>query len=287
MQMSDYELCRCSSGAKTGWGFGESGYAGVLFTGGELEKYKIPEKYYFSDGNNGLNMNDANIGFPVSNVMCATFNEELSFLEGQAIAEEALGMELSCILAPAANIHRDPLCGRHSEYFSEDPLLSGRMAGQEGKGLQSKGVSCSLKHFFANNAEFLRNTNHAIMTERTAREIYLRVFEEAFQINMPDTMMTGYNAANGVWCGEDEELLEGILREEWGFAGYVMTDWGGGNSCAGGAPAQAGLSWIAPGSMDDSTVTPILEALQSGKLDRQRLRANVRDMFRILIKYVQ
>lgn len=287
MQMSDYELCRCSSGAKTGWGFGESGYAGVLFTGGALEKYKIPEKYYFSDGNNGLNMNDANIGFPVSNVMCATFNEELSFLEGQAIAEEALGMELSCILAPAANIHRSPLCGRHSEYFSEDPLLSGRMAGQEGKGLQSKGVSCSLKHFFANNAEFLRNTNHAIMTERTAREIYLRVFEEAFQIYMPDTMMTGYNAANGVWCGEDEELLEGILREEWGFTGYVMTDWGGGNSCVGGAPAQAGLSWIAPGSMDDSTVTPILEALQSGKLDRQRLRANVRDMFRILIKYVQ
>ena len=287
LQMSDYELCRCSSGAKTGWDYGESGYAGVLFTGGELEKYQIREEYYFSDGNNGLNMNSTNIGFPVSNIMCATFSEELSFREGQAIAIEALNMNLPCVLAPAANIHRNPLCGRHSEYFSEDPLLAGRMAGQEGKGLQSKGVSCSLKHFFANNAEFLRNTNHAIMSERTAREIYLRVFEEAFQIYMPDTMMTGYNAANGVWCGEDEELLEGILRDEWGFTGYVMSDWGGGNSCSGGAPAQAGLSWIAPGSMDDSTVTPILEALHNNQLDRERLRANVRDMFHILIKYMQ
>lgn len=287
LQMSDYELCRCSSGAKTGWGFGESGYAGVLFTGGELEKYQIPEKYYFSDGNNGLNMNAANIGFPVSNVMCATFNEDLSYREGVAIAEEAKSMELSCILAPAANLHRNPLCGRHSEYFSEDPLLSGRMAGQEGRGLQDQGISCSLKHFFANNTEFLRNTNHAIMTERTARELYLRVFEEAFTVYMPDTIMTGYNAANGVWCAEDEELLEGILRNEWGFTGYVMTDWGGGNSCHGGAPAQAGLSWIAPGSMDDSTVTPILETLEAGRLDRQRLQANVRDMLRILIKYAQ
>lgn len=285
LQMSDYELCRFSAGGRVGWGYGDNGFAGVLYTEGAMKQYQFPEDYYFSDGNNGLNMNDANIGFPVSNVVCASFNENLSYQEGRAIGREALDMSLPCILAPAANLHRNLLCGRHSEYFSEDPLLAGRMAGQEGRGLQSMGVSCSLKHFFANNAECYRNANHAIMSERTARELYLRVFEEAFQVYMPDTIMTGYNAANGVWCGEDEELLEGILREEWGFTGYVMTDWGGGNSCPGGAPAQAGLSWIAPGSMDDSTVTPILEALQNGKLDRQRLLANVRDMLRVLIQY--
>ena len=287
LQMSDYELCRCSAGGRTGWGFGDNGFAGVLYAEGALEKYELPKDYYFADGNNGLNMNDANIGFPVSNVVCATFNERLSYEEGRAIAEEAIGMGLPCILAPAVNLHRNPLCGRHSEYFSEDPVLSGRMAAQEGKGLQSCGVACSLKHFFANNTEYLRNANHAIMTERTARELYLKIFEEAFQVYMPDTMMTGYNAANGVWCGEDEELLEGILREEWGFTGYVMTDWGGSNSCPGGAPAQAGLSWVAPGSMDDSTVTPILDALNDGKLDHERLRANVRDLFRIIIKYAR
>ncbi len=285
LQMSDYELCRCSAGGRTGWGYGDNGFAGVLYAEGALEKYRIPGDYYFADGNNGLNMNDANIGFPVSNVVCATFNEALSYAEGRAIAEEAIGMALPCILAPAVNLHRVPLCGRHSEYFSEDPVLSGRMAAQEGRGLQSCGVACSLKHLFANNAEYLRKTNHVLMTERTARELYLRIFEEAFQVYMPDTVMTGYNAVNGVWCGEDEDLLEGILREEWGFTGYVMSDWGGANSCPGGAPAQAGLSWVAPGSMDDSTVTPILEALEAGKLDRERLRANVRDLFRVVLKH--
>ena len=125
------------------------------------------------------------------------------------------------------------------------------------------------------------------MTERTAREIYLRVFEEALQVYMPDTVMTGYNAVNGVWCAEDEDLLEGILRKEWGFEGYVMSDWGGTSGCAGGAPAQAGLSWVAPGSMDDREVTPILDALNDGRLDRERLRANVRDMLRIVIKYAR
>ena len=111
------------------------------------------------------------------------------------------------------------------------------------------------------------------------------MFETIFEVYQPDTVMTGYNAANGVWCGEDEELLEGVLREEWGFEGYVMTDWGGAGSCAGGAPAQAGLSWVAPGDDSDDDVLPILEALQSGALDRQRLLSNVRDFYRVLIKY--
>ncbi len=129
--------------SSSGWGFGESGFAGMLYAEGALEKYQFPGEYYFSDGNNGLNMNAPNIGFPVSTVVCATFNETLSYQKGRAIAEEALGMGLPCILAPAANLHRNPLCGRNSEYFSEDPVLAGRMAGQETRGLQSVGVSCS------------------------------------------------------------------------------------------------------------------------------------------------
>jgi len=277
-QMTDYELCRCSVGAKPNWGYGENGCAGLLYSQGALAKYELPDAYYFADGNNGLNMYHINIGFPVSNVVCATFNEHLAYLEGRAIGKEALALGVSCVLAPAANLHRSPLCGRYSEYFSEDPLLAGRMAGNEGLGLQSRGIGSSLKHLFANSTEYLRSENHAIMSERTARELYLGVFEHAFNIYMPTSIMTGYNAANGVWCTEDEELLEGILREEWGFEGYIMTDWGGSNSCAGGAPAQAGLTWIAPGGMDDSFVAPILDALREGRLDRQRLLANVRDM---------
>ena len=143
----------------TGWGPEDNGFAGTIYTTGALEELKLPE-YYFSDGNNGLNMFDANIGFPTSNLVAATFNEQLSFEEGKAIGEEAKGMKLQNILAPAMNIHRNPLCGRHSEYFSEDPLLAGRMAGQESRGLESVGVASCMKHLFANNAETLRNTCH-------------------------------------------------------------------------------------------------------------------------------
>lgn len=280
-QMSDWELARFSVGGRTGWGLEDNGFAGTLYNEGALLKYNIPN-YYFADGNNGLNMFEPNIGFPVSTVMCATFNEKLSYQEGLAIAEEAKGMNLHCILAPAINLQRNPLCGRHSEYFSEDPLLAGRMAGQESRGLEDGGVSSCMKHFFANNAETMRNTNHSLMTERTARELYLRAFEYAFEVNMPDTIMTGYNAANGVYCADDEDLLRGILREEFGFTGYVMTDWNGYGDEGLAAALNAGICWLAPGSTEDSFVKPIEEALKEGTLPRGRVQKNLVELIKII-----
>ena len=286
LQMNDYELCRMSSGARTGWGYGDNGFAGTLYTDGTLEKFQLPE-YYMADGNNGLNLNDATIGFPVSNVMCATFNEELVYEEGRAIAREGIDRNLHCILAPAMNLHRNPLCGRHAEYFSEDPYLAGRMGGMESKGIESMGLASVMKHFFANNAENFRTFSHSIMTERTARELYLEVFRVAMEVQMPSAMMTGYNPANGCWCAADEELLEGILREEWGFTGYVMTDWGTGMNHPNDQIIQAGNSWIAPGSMDDRHVKPLMTALEKGNLDRERLRRNVYDMVGALAAHMR
>ena len=283
-QLSDYELCRMSIGARTGWGPQDNGFAGCIYNEGALAKYELPE-YYMSDGNNGLNLNIPTIGFPVSNVMAASFNAQLTYEEGRAIALEGIDQNLHCILAPAMNIHRNPLCGRHAEYFSEDPYLSGYMGGMQSRGIESAGMASVMKHFVANNAESFRNRNHSLMTERTAREIYLKVFETAFSVHMPDAMMTGYNPTNGVWCAGDEELLENILRKEWRFTGYVMTDWGSSTCCPAVPTAQAGNSWVAPGGMDDAEVLPMVEALADGTLDRERVRRNVCDMYRVIAKY--
>ena len=282
-QMSDEELARLTVGGKTGWGVEDNGFAGTLFNRGALEKYKLPD-YFFSDGNNGVNLNEPNIGFPVSATMCASWNEELLYQEGKAIAQEARAMGMHCILAPALNLQRNILCGRHTEYFSEDPLLAGRMAGQQCRGLEENGVSASMKHFFANNAETMRNLNHSIMTERTARELYLAAFEYAFDVKMPDTVMTGYNAANGMYCCDDPALLKGILREEMGFEGYIMTDWNGYGDQGMEGLVRAGISWIAPGSPDDTFAAPIRAALEKGTLKRGLLQQNLVRLVEVLSK---
>lgn len=284
LQLSDEQLCRMSVGARTGWGPEDNGFAGTLYTEGVLKDLQLPE-YYFSDGNNGLNMNEPNLGFPTSNLVAATFNEAFSYEEGRAIAQEAKGMQLQNILAPAINIHRNPLCGRQSEYFSEDPLLAGRMGGMESKGLESEGVASCVKHFIANNAETLRNCAHALIDERTMREIYLKAFEYALDVHQPDSMMTGYNPTNGCWCAGDPELLQGILREEWGYEGYVMTDWGSSTRCNAVDTAEAGNSWVAPGEMDNREVDPMVQAIAEGRLDRERVRTNVYRMVQSLIRY--
>lgn len=282
-QLSNWELARLCVGGRTGWGLEDNGFAGTLYNDGAIKKYEIPN-YYFADGNNGLNMFESNIGFPVSTVVCATFNAQLSYEEGLAIAEEARGMNLHCILAPAMNLQRNPLCGRHCEYFSEDPLLAGRMAGQESRGLEDGGVSSCVKHFFANNAETMRNNNHSLMTERTARELYLRAFEYAFKVNIPDSVMTGYNAANGIYCADDEELLRGILREEFGFTGYVMTDWNGYGDEGLAAALAAGICWLAPGSTEEAFVKPIETALEEGKLSRGIVQKNLVELIKIITR---
>ncbi len=284
-QMTDRELCRLLVGGRTGWGLEDNGFAGMLASDAEcLRKYNLPG-YYFSDGNNGLNLFDPNIGFPTSGTMAASWNEELLYEEGKAIAEEAIPRGMNCILAPALNLQRNILCGRHTEYFSEDPYLAGRLAGQENRGFEENGVSGCMKHFFANNQEMMRNLNHSLMRERTAREMYLAAFGFAFEVKEPDTVMTGYNAANGCYCSNDPALLQGILRDEMGFTGLVMTDWNGYGDQGPEGLLNAGIGFIAPGNPDDSITKPLMEAVKEGRLTRETLLSRAEELLDVVYQH--
>lgn len=274
-QMSVWELARMSVCASHGWGMHEKGEAGRIF---RLEGYEIPS-YRVADGNNGVNIHKPNIGMPCSNTVCATWNKDLGYRIGQVIAEEAKENDIQMILAPAMNIHRNPLNGRHPEYFSEDPYLAGMMAGYQNKGLEEHGVSGSIKHVVGNNCESSRKRNQSIVTERALREIYLKVFEVSMSVHQPDSMMTGYNAVNGCFTAEDEEMIRGIFREEFGFEGFVMTDWNSYDTADVAAAVRAGNCWMTPGTGDDTYVTPIVEGVESGKIELGRLKENV---YRIL-----
>jgi beta-glucosidase len=276
--MSVEELARLSVCASHGWGMHEKGEAGRIY---RLEKYHIP---YFAvaDGNNGVNVNKPNIGMPCSNTVCATFNRDLAYEVGRVIAEEAKENNIQMILAPAMNIHRNPLNGRHPEYFSEDPYLAGIMAGHQSKGLEENGVSSCIKHAVANNCESARKRNHSIISERALREIYLKVFEVAIGVHNPDSMMTGYNAVNGVFTAEDEEMIQGIFRGEFGFQGFVMTDWNSYDSADVVSAVQAGNCWMTPGTTDNTYVTPIVNGVHQGEIDIERLKSNVRYMLRVI-----
>jgi beta-glucosidase len=279
-KLSVEELARLSVCASHGWGMHQKGAAGKVYS---LENYDLPD-FVVSDGSNGVNIKKRNIGMPCSNMVCATFNRDLAYHIGRVIAEEAKENDIQMILAPAMNIHRNPLNGRHPEYFSEDPYLAGIMAGYQSKGLEENGVSSCIKHTIANNCESARKRNHSIMSERALREIYLKVFETAISIHKPDSMMTAYNAVNGVFTAEDEEMIQGIFRGEFGFDGYVMTDWTSYDSIDVVAAIQAGNCWMTPGTTDNKYVTPIVNGVKDGKIDEARLRSNIRYLLGIVQK---
>jgi len=279
-QLSVEELARLSVCASTGWGMHEKGEAGRVFL---LEKYDM-KPYVVADGNSGVNVKKPNIGMPTSTMLCATYNTELAQAVGSVIAEEAKENDIHMILAPGMNIHRNPLNGRHPEYFSEDPLLSGIIAGHLSKGLEENNVSSCLKHVVANNCESVRKRNNSIMTERAMREIYLKTFEIAIKVHKPDSLMTGYNASNGVFTAEDEEMIMGVFREEFQFDGFVMTDWASYDTCDVVSAVQAGNSWMTPGTLDDTYVTPIIEGVKDGRIDLARLQENIYYMLRVMIK---
>lgn len=279
-QLSIEELARLSVCAKSGWGMHEKGEAGRVFL---LDKYDMKD-FIVADGNSGVNINQPNIGMPSSVVVCSSFNPDLAYEVGRVIAEEAKENGIHMILAPGMNIHRNPLNGRHPEYFSEDPYLAGIMAGHQSKGLEENGVSSCLKHVVANNCETSRKRNHSIMTERALREIYLKAFEVAIEVNKPDAIMTSYNAVNGVYTAEDEELIQGIFREEFGFEGFVMTDWNSYDTVDIVKAVQAGNCWLTPGSSDNTFVTPIVEGVESGRIDRARLEKNIMYLLKVMIK---
>ena len=163
--------------------------------------------------------------WPCSTLLAATWNEALLTEVGEAAARELKENNLHIWLAPSMNIHRNPMCGRNFEYFSEDPLLTGKMAAAEVRGIQSLGVSACIKHFAANNKETNRKHSDSRVSMRALREIYLRGFEIAVREGKPWMIMSSYNAVNGVRASENRDLLTRILREEWGYDGAVTTDW--------------------------------------------------------------
>lgn len=201
--------------------------------------------------------------FPPAATTANSFNVELMNAIGRAIGEEAVDQDVSIVLGPAINIKRSPLCGRNFEYVSEDPYLAGKMGAAWVKGVQSMGVGTSVKHFAANSQEKSRLINDSIVDERALREIYLSAFETVVKESRPWTVMGAYNRLNGTYCCENRKLLTDILRDEWGFDGVVMSDWGATNNRL--DALAAGLDLEMPSSVGERDRL-ICEAIESGKL---------------------
>jgi beta-glucosidase len=166
---------------------------------------------------------------------------------GEALGSEAHDLDVNVLLGPGLNIKRNPLCGRNFEYYSEDPIVAGRMAAGLIRGIQSNGISACPKHFAVNSQELRRQASNSVVDERTMRELYLTGFEIAVREAKPLTIMTSYNEINGVYAHENKHLLQEILRDEWGFDGMVVSDWGGSNSAVAAVKAGGSLEMPSPG----------------------------------------
>ncbi|HQG89877.1 MAG TPA: glycoside hydrolase family 3 N-terminal domain-containing protein, partial [Flexilinea sp.] len=200
------------------------------------------------------------------------------------LGEECQAEDVAIILGPGANIKRSPLCGRNFEYFSEDPFLSGEMAGAYIRGVQSKNIGTSLKHYAMNNQETRRLAVDVRADERTIREIYLANFERAVTRGKPWTVMCSYNKINGVYSSENKFTLTDVLRDEWGFDGFTMTDWGAVNDHIAGIKAGLELEMPASGEYTDKLV---VEAVKSGKLDEKILDRAVERILNIVFRYLE
>lgn len=273
-------LARISVCARDGWGVEGRGEAGVLY---RPEGLDLPE-FVVADGNSGVNLHNRNIGFPSGATLCASFDRELMERVGQVIGEEAKELGIHLILAPGMNLHRNPLNGRQPEYFSEDPYLAGAMAGSFCKGLESTGTGGCYKHLITNNAESGRKHNQSVVSERAIRELYFRAFQYALEVYEPVSVMTAYNAVNGLFTSCDPELIQGLLYEECGFRGFVMTDWTSYDSADVAQMAIAGNAWITPGSSDDTFTRQIEDAVSDGRLPLARLQDNVRRLLGALVR---
>ena len=219
--------------------------------------------------------------FPTASCMASTWDVDLIHAMGQALAEECIALKVDVVLGPGANMKRTPLGGRNFEYYSEDPYLAGQMAASFIAGVQSKGVGTSLKHFAANNQEFRRLTISAEVDERTLREIYLPAFETAVKKAKPWTVMCSYNKLNGSYCSENHRLLVDILKDEWGFEGFVVSDWGAVHDRV--ASLKGGLDLEMPGPRE-RRIKAVEKAVRSGDLDEAVLDESVARILGIVFK---
>ena len=222
--------------------------------------------------------------FPAASGIASTWNVDLIHEMGAALGAESVALNVDVLLGPGVNMKRTPLCGRNFEYFSEDPFLAGELAASLINGIQSQGVGTSLKHFAANNQEYQRFMMSAEVDERTLREIYLPAFETAVKKGKPWTVMCAYNKLNGTYCSEHRELLTEILKNEWGFEGLVVSDWGAVHDRV--AALKAGLDWQMPGPRARE-VQAVVEAVRSGDLDEAVLNESVRRILSIVFKAAQ
>lgn len=259
-----------------------------------VERLGIPS-LMVSDGPHGLRKQDQEadhlginesikaVCFPPAVLSACSFDRELLEKLGEVVGDEAQATDLSVVLGPAVNIKRSPLCGRNFEYYSEDPYLAGEAAAAFINGVQSRHVGTSIKHFAANNQEFNRMSASSEVDERTMREIYLPAFETAVKKSQPYTVMCSYNRINGTYASENPWLLTKVLRDEWGFEGYVMSDWGAVNDRVEGLKAGLELEMPASGGINDAE---IVKAVQEGTLDEAVLDRAVERILNIVFEYV-
>ena len=233
-----------------------------------------------SDGPAGLRLQAKATAFPIATLLASSWDTDLVRSVGETMGKEALEFGTDVILGPGVNLHRDPLCGRNFEYYSEDPLVTGKIGAAMVRGIQSNGVGTAVKHFAVNNQETNRTKSNSILGPRALRELYLKGFEIIVKEAQPWTIMSSYNLINGVYAPESHDLLTTILRDDWGFEGYVMTDWISGIDVV--AQMKAGNDMIMPGRKE--FIKTLISAVEEGKLEESVLDRNISRILGIMMK---